>query len=65
MTTVELSPGSGYSPNDHQPLSTLVPKPNATAKVTGLPDKRGKVMSKPRKTMKEAFFKASNGRGPL
>ena len=49
--------GSGYSPTDYQPLSVLRHEKRSTANTASPPRKRRKLMSKPGKVMKDAYFK--------
>ena len=52
-----MSPGNNYSIGDYAPLSSLVPKPGKGTQQKSPQRKRRKIMGKPGKTMKEAYFK--------
>ena len=50
------SPGSGYSIEDYAPLSRLLPKTAGKRQTSKPPAKRRRVVTKPGKVMKEAYF---------
>ena len=55
--TVTPTSGSGYSSTDYQPLSSLVRLPEQETPVRSPPRKRRRLLSKPGKVMKDAYFK--------
>ena len=55
--TVTPTSGSGYSSTDYQPLSTLGRLPEQETQVRSPPRKRRRLLSKPGKVMKDAYFK--------
>ena len=55
--TLTPTSGSGYSSTDYQPLSTLGRLPEQETQIRSPPRKRRRLLSKPGKVMKDAYFK--------
>ena len=51
------SPGSGYSAEDYAPLAALLPKSTGSKGPAKPPRKRQRVIGRPRRVMKESYFK--------
>ena len=56
--TVTPTSGTGYSSTDYQPLSTLSRLPEQETQVRSPPRKRRRLLSRPGKVMKDAYFKS-------